>query len=122
MKSLHVARLVLIALRGVFAHGVARHVVKSNPLHRCEGKGRDRSAPGAPYPPDADRNPSCVAMLPALPDQGRQNELALKILLATCTRIGELTRAEWSHVDFERREWAIPAEHAKNKSVCDPAA
>ena len=54
-------------------------------------------------------------MLPALPSMGRSNELAVKILLATCTRIGELTRAEWSHVDFERKEWTIPLEHAKNK-------
>ena len=30
-KSLHVARLVLIVLREIFAHGVARHVIKSDP-------------------------------------------------------------------------------------------
>jgi integrase len=53
-------------------------------------------------------------MLPALPSIGRSNELAVKVLLATCTRIGELTRAEWSHIDFERKQWTIPAEHAKN--------
>ena len=113
-KSLHVARLVLIALRGVFAHGVARHVVKSNPCIDVKAK-----AVIGPRPVRRTRlmltEPELRAMLPALPDQGRQNELALKILLATCTRIGELTRAEWSHIDFERREWAIPAEHAKNK-------
>ncbi len=55
------------------------------------------------------------AMLPALPSIGRSNELAVKVLLATCTRIGELTRAEWAHIDFERMEWTIPPEHAKNK-------
>jgi len=53
--------------------------------------------------------------LPYLPAIGRQNELASKILLATCTRIGELTRAEWQRVNFERKEWTIPQEHAKNK-------
>lgn len=113
-KSLHVARLVLIALRGVFAHGVARHVVKSNPCIDVKAK-----AVIGPRPVRRTRlmltEPELRAMLPALPDQGRQNELALKILLATCTRIGELTRAEWSHVDFGRREWEIPAEHSKNK-------
>ena len=53
-------------------------------------------------------------MLPALPGIGRSNELTVKVLLATCTRIGELTRPEWSHVDFEHKEWTIPPEHAKN--------
>lgn len=112
-KSLHVARLVLIALRGVFAHGVARHVVKANPCVDVKAK-----AVIGPRPVRRTRlmltEPELRAVLPALPDQGRQNELALKILLATCTRIGELTRAEWAHVDFQRREWVIPAEHAKN--------
>ena len=29
--------------------------------------------------------------------------------------IGELTRAEWKRVNFERKEWTIPPEHSKNK-------
>lgn len=125
-KSLHVARLVLIALRGVFAHGVARHVVKANPCVDVKAK-----AVIGPRPVRRTRlmltEPELRAMLPALADQGRQNELALKILLATCARIGELTRAEWAHVDLERREWVIPAEHAKNGKrfvipLPDPAA
>lgn len=45
---------------------------------------------------------------------GRSIALAVKLLLATCTRIGDLTCAEWSHVDFERKEWTIPPEHTKN--------
>lgn len=113
-KSLHVARLVLIALRGVFAHGVARHAVKANPCVDVRAM-----AVIGPRPVRRTRlmltEPELRAVLPVLPDQGRQNELALKILLATCARIGELTRAEWSHIDFERREWVVPPEHAKNK-------
>ena len=35
--------------------------------------------------------------------------------LTICTRIGELTRAEWKLVNFERKEWTIPPEHSKNK-------
>ena len=37
-KSLPVARLVLIALREVFAHGVARHVVATNPCAHIKAK------------------------------------------------------------------------------------
>ena len=36
--SLHVARLVLIAIKEVFAHGVARHVVEGNPCAHIKAK------------------------------------------------------------------------------------
>jgi integrase len=113
-KSLHVARLVLIALREVFAHGVARHVLEADPCAHIKAK----AIIGAPPSRRARimlTDAELVAMLAALPAIGSQNELTAKILLATCTRIGELTRAEWKHVNFERCEWTIPPEHAKNK-------
>src|SRR5262249_53085250 len=53
------------------------------------------------------------AILPALPCLGEQNALAVKILLVTCTRIGELARAEWAHLDFDRAEWLIPDANSK---------
>ncbi|MGE5525325.1 MAG: tyrosine-type recombinase/integrase [Rhodospirillaceae bacterium] len=113
-KSLHVARLVLIALREVFAHGIARHVIESNPCAHIRAK----AIIGAP-PSRRQRimlsDDELRAMLPALPRIGRSNELAIKILLATCTRIGELTHAEWRHIDFERQQWTIPAEISKNR-------
>jgi integrase len=112
-KSLHVARLVLITIREIYAHGVARHVVEANPCAHIQAK----AIIGAPPSRRARimlSDDELGAMLPALPGIGRSNELAVKVLLATCTRIGELTRAEWSHIDFERKEWTIPAEHAKN--------
>lgn len=112
-KSLHVARLVLITMRELFSHGVARHVVSANPCAHVKAK-----AVIGPRPVNRTRimltESELRATLPALPMIGRQNELAIKILLATCARIGELTRAEWEHVDFERREWTIPPEHSKN--------
>ncbi len=113
-KSLHVARLVLIAIREVFAHGVARHVVDGNPCAHIKAK----AIIGAPPSRRARimlTDAELAAMLPMLPEIGRQNELATKILLTTCTRIGELTRAEWKLVNFERKEWTIPPEHSKNK-------
>jgi len=112
-KSLHVARLVLITIREIYAHGVARHVVEANPCAHIQAK----AIIGAPPSRRARimlSDDELGAMLPALPSIGRSNELAVKLLLATCTRIGELTRSEWSQVNFERKEWTIPPEHAKN--------
>lgn len=42
------------------------------------------------------------------------SRLALMIQLSTASRIGETLLAHWSHVDFERRTWSIPADIAKN--------
>jgi integrase len=113
-KSLHVARLVLMVLREMFSHAVARHVVESSPCVHVKAK-----AVIGQRPVHRTRimlnEQELRAMLPALPAIGRSNELAVKVLLSTCTRIGELTMAEWSHVDLERREWTIPPELSKNR-------
>ncbi len=39
--------------------------------------------------------------------------LALRFLLLTCVRSGEVRGANWTEVDFERRVWTIPAERMK---------
>lgn len=41
-------------------------------------------------------------------------EIAIWLCLSTCCRIGELLKAEWAHIDLERRAWRIPAENSKN--------
>lgn len=115
-KSLHVARLVLIVLREIFAHGVARHVIKSDPSANIKAN----SIIG-PRPVNRTRimltELELRTMLPTLPVIGSQNELMVKILLATATRIGELVYAEWKHIDSQKREWTIPASNIKGRSV-----
>jgi integrase len=39
--------------------------------------------------------------------------LALKLLLVTAQRRGELTFAKWSHLDLDRKTWTIPVELLK---------
>jgi integrase len=43
----------------------------------------------------------------------REVQLAMWICLSTVCRIGELLMTEWSHVDFEKRIWFIPAANTK---------
>lgn len=43
----------------------------------------------------------------------KEVQLAMWICLSTLCRIGELMKAEWSHVDFEARVWHIPASNTK---------
>lgn len=111
-KSINVAELVFTALSEIFKHGVARHVVTANP---CAGISVSAIC-GKPEPKRQRlmlTETELRAILPALPSIGAENALTVKILLATCVRIGELARAEWSHIDFERGLWFIPDAHSK---------
>lgn len=38
-------------------------------------------------------------------------------LLSTGARLSEALKAQWSHIDFEQRQWRIPATNAKSKRM-----
>lgn len=44
-----------------------------------------------------------------------QTKLALRFLLLTFVRTGELRGAQWSEIDWDKAEWRIPAERMKMK-------
>ena len=113
-RSLHVARLVMVGIRMVFSHGIARHVVTTNP---CAHIRSEAIIGGAPDQRERVMltDAEIGAVFKALPTMSRPNALMVRILLATGARIGELVQAEWVHLDFERAEWTIPPEHSKTK-------
>jgi integrase len=43
----------------------------------------------------------------------RPNQVAVRLLLLTMVRKGELLRAQWPHLDFDKAEWYVPREHSK---------
>ncbi len=45
----------------------------------------------------------------------RTTELAIWLLLSTCSRVGELSQAKWSNIDLENGEWFIPTQDSKNE-------
>jgi integrase len=47
---------------------------------------------------------------------GRENALALRILLATCVRSIELIKARLDHIDLEKGTWWVPAENVKTRT------
>ena len=111
-SSYSVAELVLTALSEIFKYGLANHSVTTNP---CVGI----SVSAICDKPEPKRQRLMLtteelrSLLPALPFIGEQNALTVKILLGTCTRIGELARAEWAHLDFDKAEWLIPDANSK---------
>lgn len=41
--------------------------------------------------------------------------IAIKLLILTFVRTGELRKAKWSEIDLENARWKIPAEHMKKR-------
>lgn len=113
-SSVNVAELVLTAMSETFKHGIARHVVGTNP---CAGISIAAIC-GRPEPTRQRLKLTELELqtiLSSLSLIGSENALAVKILLATCTRIGELARTEWDHIDFDKKEWIIPDANSKTK-------
>lgn len=44
----------------------------------------------------------------------KTTECAIWIILSTCCRIGELSKAKWEDIDLEAGTWKIPAANSKN--------
>lgn len=111
-RSINVAELVFTAVSEIFKHGIARHVVTTNP---CVGISVSAIC-GRPVPKRQRlklTEQELRVILPALSTTGTENALAVKIQLATCVRLGELTKGEWAHVDFDRSEWFVPDQNSK---------
>lgn len=49
-------------------------------------------------------------------DSSEQNKLAFRLLLLTAVRTGELRYSKWENIDFNAREWRIPAEITKMRT------
>lgn len=115
----HSAKLVkpcLSAARLVFAHGLAKHVVPSNPcagisVSAIAGQGA-KGVRARVMLSDAELR----SVLAALPQVGRINELAVRILLSTGLRVQALMMAEWEHVDFTDKTLLIPAGDGRKSS------
>lgn len=45
----------------------------------------------------------------------RETELALWIMLSTCSRVGELASARWENIDLKAGEWLVPRLENKTK-------
>lgn len=114
-KTANVVEVTATALNEIFKHAQARRAIATNP---CFGisPASITGKPPAPRQRLKLTQAELRAALPALEGIGEWNALAVKILLATCVRINELTRAEWKDVDLERALWTVPDETSKTRS------
>ena len=107
------ANRTLSELRQMFGFGYVRDIVKTDPTHRI----RKQDIGGKEVERDRALSEDEIRELARkLPDANllKSTECAIWIMLATCCRIGESSRARWKDVDFESKTWTIPSENSKN--------
>ena len=107
------ANRTLSELRQMFGFGYTRGIVEHDPTHRI----RKADIGGKEIERDRVLSDDEIRELAGKIDQAnlyKPTEYAIWIMLSTCCRIGELTRARWENIDLANRTWLIPAENAKN--------
>ncbi|MCC7081804.1 MAG: tyrosine-type recombinase/integrase [Burkholderiales bacterium] len=109
-----VARKILEQLRGLFGYAVDRHLLAINPAAQVRAAkivgaraSRDRTL----QPDEIKRFLDAAEKFPT----SQANRIAFRLILLTLCRKGELVKARWDHIDFERGEWRIPVQNAKNR-------
>lgn len=114
-KTWTVTKRLLTSTSQVFDHACGLKIIAVNP---CVGI-RMSSLMGK-RPPARKRvmlqTDELRALLPGIDCIGRENALALLILLATCVRGIELAKARKEHLYLDRGAWWVPDENVKTRT------
>lgn len=115
-RSWTVSKRLLTTATQVFAHACGKRLIDVNP---CVGI--DLKALKGPRPPVRRRvmlsEDELRSLLSDIDDViGLENGLALRILLVTCVRSIELTKAQKAHIDLKKGTWWVPDESVKTRT------
>lgn len=114
-RSWLINKRILTTITKLFDHAIATRLIMINPA-----SGIKLSALMGPRPQVKKRimltEIELRSVLASIEDLGRENALAFKLLLVTCVRTSELTKAKWVDVDFENKVWVIPDETVKTRT------
>jgi integrase len=111
--SNRMAKRFLSELRQMFGFGLDREIIHTDPTARIK---KDRIG-GRDVIRTRHLSESEIRELKAkMPDANfaHTTVCALWIMLSTCCRVGEISRARWQDLNLDERTWKIPKEHAKN--------
>ncbi|OAI16559.1 integrase [Methylomonas lenta] len=111
--SKHTARNVLKLMRQMFRFAVSRDVIEFDPTANLA------LADTTVKPTERDRvlsQDEIKLLKTKMPDAGfiPSTECAIWLMLSTLCRVGEISKAQWQHVDIQNKLWNIPAENSKN--------
>lgn len=107
------ANKMLTLLKQILSYGVAHGAIEQNP---CENI-KKQSVGGPERSRDRVLSDAEIYQMWSGLDKATMScpiKIAIKLLLVTAQRRGELSRAKWEDVDLENAVWLIPAENSKN--------
>ena len=111
---------VLSITKQMFRFAEARGYIERSPAYALDRKDlgvvdtiRDRHL-------DAEEIKALWHALDKAPRMSTQVRIGLKILLLTGVRTGELLKARWEQIDFDKGEWFIPEENSKTTAWTVP--
>lgn len=109
----HLARNLLKLMRQMFRFAVTRDIIEFDPTASLS------VAKMTTKPTERDRvlSEDEIRLLKIkMPDANfmHSTECAIWIMLSTCCRVGELSKAQWKHIDFAAKTFFIPIENSKN--------
>lgn len=111
--ALDVAGRVLQRCSTIFQYAVKTGKAEINPARELQGTLKTRKVKHQPSLPRKEL-PALLKRLKTY-DGLVQTRLALRFLMLTFVRPGELRGARWEEIDFDAKEWRIPAERMKMK-------
>lgn len=115
-NALEVASRVLQDIKRVFRYGVQTGKLQTNPASELTGVLKVRKVTHRASLPNKELGQLLVD-LESYHKQGRLlTKLALKLLVYTFVRSGELRGARWDEFDLENSVWRIPADRMKMKT------
>lgn len=111
--AVHTARNLLKLMRQMFRFAVDRDIIEFEPTASLS------VTKTTTKPTERERTleeSEISALARQLPGAGcmKTTECAIWIALSTLCRIGELSKAQWTDVDFEAKIWKIPETNSKN--------
>lgn len=107
------ANLLLQYLRQMFRYAAMREIINGDPTFGIRKKDAGGAEGERTRVLAEDEIRELAGKLPAA-GLTQCAEAAIWIMLSTCCRVGEISRARWSDVDFRSGHWRIPADHSKN--------
>ncbi len=106
------AHRALQVVKQVFSYAVTHEFRDYNPISDLKSSELVGSVPTKNYPRiPASRLPELLQKIDAY--EGLITRYAMLFMCMTFVRTGTLRKARWVEIDFDARQWVIPAEHMK---------
>jgi integrase len=110
------ANKTLALLKQLFQYAVERGIIENSPISSI----RKKSVGGVSKPRERSLSDDEIVTLWQRIEETPLSQyviIATKLLLVTGQRRGEISKAEWTDIDLERKVWHIPEKNSKNGKV-----